>query len=196
MFPPTVLQQLSATGFDATADSMQVGYRVISGDASSASIRVTITAWAIVFPDVELATQRYADLVRILGDVGADGRVHEPLAGVDGASFGSMSERANLIDERATVWVSSLSDGSDDRGAVLASTGGKLVRLLATNQYQATGTDRAVNLLEAIAERMAARERDLKLPPASNTMPRLPILNDTFALLTNATINANRYSSG
>lgn len=196
MFLPIVLQQTPSAGFDVTSGALQVGYRVISGKVPSADKQVTLTAWAVVFPQEELAAQRYADIVEVLGYVGADGLILQHIAGVDGASFGSLSERANLIDTRATVWVSSPGDESKDRGAVLASTQGDLVRFLATSTYLATGPARAVHLLETLVMRMSAREHDLKLPPAAATMARLPILADTFALMTDAIIEANRYTAG
>lgn len=196
MFPDSVLQRTSIADYDATSGSARVGYRVIAGDVATASSRVTFTAWAVVFPEADLAMLRYMEICTLLGEVAADGMILTPLAGVQGSSFGNMSERTDLIDERAITWVSSPGGDSDDRGAVLASTGGDLVRLLATSTYKAKGSDRAVNLLEAVAERMAARENDLKLPPAGDTMSRLPILLDTYALMTNTAIEANRYTSG
>lgn len=191
-----VLPQTARSSFDPTQGASQVGYREISGNIPSTKHRLALTAWAIVFANQTQASERYTHIVHLLGDVGANGLIREPIEGVLGDTFGNMSERTDLLGKFSTIWITSLAGSNSAHGAVLASTGGRLVQILATNIYIATLNDRAIYVLEELARRMAARERDLRLSPESDTMARLPILVDTFGLLDNAAINVNRYESG
>ena len=193
MFGTQRLRQSSATWFDPSTGASQVGVRQISGDVPSTRQRISLIAWAIIFETAAEAKDRYDHIAQLLVDVGADARIRQPITGVEGETFGNMSERTDLIGQVSTIWVTATTGPDQARGAVLASTGGTLVQLLSTDLYVASGEDRAIYMVEALAERMAARERGMDLSPAADTMARLPILVDVHGLLEDASIVFNQY---
>ncbi len=195
MFRASSLRQTDRALFDPAIGASRIGYREISGYIPATGDRVSLTAWAIVFSDDTQATERYEQIVGLLGDVGADGLIRQSIDGVPGERFGNMSERSDLFGDFTTIWVTSNEGSGEEHGAVLVSVGGPLVQILATDLYAAQGQARAVYVIEAVARRMVARERDMLLPPESDTMSRLPILVDLYELFENASIGTNRYSS-
>lgn len=187
------LQTTNPEFFDPTEGSSQFGYREISGDIPGTDSQVSLLAWAIVFREESGSLDSYRHIEQLLNSVGADGLVHLPISGIVGDRFGNMSERTDSIGEYTTIWVSALSGGGEERGAVLASLKGVMVQLIATSPYIATERDRAVYLVEHLAINIEARESDLSLTPENDTMSRLPKLGDVAGLLENASITINRY---
>ena len=187
--------QSSDSAISLEQDATQFGHRKISGNIPSSGTNVTILAWALVFTDDTTAYDHYENIGRQLDTVGADGLIPEPIANIAGVRFGNMSERTGPFGDLTTIWVSSRADGGAERGAVLTRTAGALVQALTVDPYVALNIDRPTYLLESISIRMAYREQDLQLPPASDTMSRLPMLVDLFGLLTDARIDFNRYST-
>lgn len=104
-----------------------------------------------------------------------------------------MSERTDLLGERATIWVSSYEDDGDARGAVLIGSDAELVHIIAIDPYPTAGTERAVYVIEHIAMRMSNRLQKLTLSVSGDTMPRLPLVADVAEGLDNAHITVSRY---
>lgn len=181
--------------FDPTEGSAQIGYREISGDLPSTGERITLRAWAIVFALAPSSRHHYRLIEELLGTVDGNARPIARLADIRANRFGNMSERTDLLGEYSTLWVTSLADDGEARGAVLAVLNGVMVQIIATDPYIAADVDRAAYVIERTAMNMADREAELTLPPENDTKARLPILNDVNDSLENASIGINQYYS-
>lgn len=111
--------------YNPAVGTSQVGYRAISGDISSGE-RVHLQAWALVYPLCVIADSYYDLFVKLFAEVNSRGVVALPINGITSQKFANMSERANLIGERATIWVTSMINDDRQRGAVaVALSGGR-----------------------------------------------------------------------
>lgn len=195
MYQTSLLQESdSVQTLDPTIGSLQFGYREISGEVSSTGESVELFAWAIVFSDVTGAMAGYLHIVNELAAVTIDGVAAVNVAGMPTDRIGNMSERGGLYGDVATIWVTATFNDEDARGAILAAQDESLVIILALSAYTAGGDDRAVRVVERIAEIMADRHAVLKLPPFADTMSRLPILQDLDGILESTAVTYNRYT--
>jgi hypothetical protein len=182
--------------YNPTEGTSQVGYRAISGDIASSGERVQLRAWALVYPLCVVADSYYDLFVSLFAEVSSDGIIALPVDGIRAEKFADMSERVDLIGERATIWVTSMMDNEEKRGGVLAAVSDNLVHLLTLDSYSAVGRERAVYVLEAITRNTAERVAGLKLSPTADTMGRLPVLQDIVDLLDNTRVDASWYKVG
>lgn len=116
------------------------------------------------------------------------------IKGVTAKRLGNMSERADLLGDVATLWVTAGNDDVAERGAFLASQNDECLQLITTSPYRALEEERAVDLVEKLALAMNQRMVNLKLPAWSDTMSRLPQLGDLGDTLYQSAITVNRYS--
>lgn len=179
--------------YDPTVGTSQVGFRSISGNVVSSGERVQLRAWALVYPLCVVADSYYDLFVSLLAEVSSEGVIALPVDGIRGEKFADMSERVDLIGERATIWVTSMIDDDKRRGGVLAAVSDNLVYLVTMDSYVGAGPERAVYLLEAITRNTASRVAELKLSPTADTMGRLPVLQDIGDLLGNTRVDASWY---
>jgi hypothetical protein len=180
--------------YNPTVGTSQVGFRAISGDLASSGERLYLRAWALVYPLCVVADSSYDLFVSLFAEVGSDGIIALPIDGISGENFANMSERVDLIGERATIWVTSHNDDDEKRGAVLAAVSDNLVHLVTLEPYTGEGEDRAVYLLEDIVGNTSRRVAELKLPPTADTMGRLPVLQDIGDLLGNTRVDESWYN--
>lgn len=192
-FPP--LSMARPVSFDPTGGSSQVGYREISGDVPSTGERITLRAWAIIFALEPSSRHHYRLMEELLGTVDGNARPVARLSDIRANRLGNLSERTDLLGDYSTLWVTSLADRGEARGAILASLNGVMIQIIATEPYIAADVDRAVYVIERTAMNMANREEKLTLPPENDTKARLPILDDVKGLLENTSIGANQYYS-
>lgn len=189
---PTHLLSVS-NSYSPLVGTSQVGYRAISGEIASSGERVLLRAWALVYPLCVVADSHYDLFVSLLAEVNRDGIIALRIDGVNGDNFANMSERVDLIGERATIWVTSMIDDDDKRGAVMAAVSDNMVLLLTFDAYVGQGNERAVYLLENVTQNIATRVKQLKLSPTADTMGRLPVLQDIGDLLAKARVDESWY---
>lgn len=193
MLASRLLHQDKESVFDVTKGASNTGYREIVGVVPSSGERVRLLCWALVFADSGMALTHYESVVNLLSEVDGDGRAIFSFSDDPVNSYGSLSERTDLIGDLATIWVTATARHEPARGAVLASANGTVVHLLDISPYSATGEDRAIHMIERLAVNMASRLSEPKLPPGSDTMSRLPILGDLDDTLASTRITYNRY---
>lgn len=189
----THIHSLTATSYDPVHGATQLGYRVFEGALPSTGETISMRAWAIVFVDDAHGRASYTRVSALMGRVDAIGLIEQPIAGITGDRFGNMSERDDLLGERATIWVSAYADDAEARGAVLVASDAELVQIVTIDPYIASGNHRAVHVIEHIAKRMHERAQAFDLPAYADTMSRLPLVADVAESLDSARITLNRY---
>ena len=198
LVPSHRFSHVSDPQFDPATGALQVGYRNIVATLSGTAQPIELTAWAIGFDGRSGASVRYANIKTLLGTVGGDGIIAIRLTGITGDQFGSMSERADLSGESAEIWITSVKEFPDSRGAVLTVLDGTLIQILTVTPYDQSAPLRSTHLIEAIATGMAMRSPQQFAsvePDRAALMDRLPALDDLPRMAINGTIQRESYET-
>lgn len=171
----------------------QVGHRALSGEISSSGDRIHLRAWALVYPLCSVADGNYDLFAKVFSDVNSNGLISLPVDGITGSSFINLGERQDIIGERATIWMTSASNRTDEHGAVLVAVVDNMVHLLTLDPYLGVAYERPIYLIEDIIHRVEERVAELKFSPTADTMGHLPVVQDIGDLLANTRLEASWY---